>query len=220
MRYLLPLILLAGCAVKADDKPAAPKESYTQAVIRFEAAIAANTETLGNYNAELGEVKEQLKTLKGDVKEIKSLLSVDSELSVNVPAPPAEPPPVKADAPPKDADRRILFQGKPINLSDWLHRRVEFVDVKGDLDAHLRDHGLDGDLSGLTHAQKLQLHSVAHSTHVPLKSSKVVVNAAVVLPQASGNCPNGNCARNWTNSWNAYQQATIGQRPRHFGIWR
>lgn len=190
MRYLFLLLALVGCGPSQMAVAAPPtKETIVEALERYhkltDGKVDTLTVTVGNTNAELEAVKEELKA-------IRDLLSVPDV--VPVPVPPAESPPVKADAPPKDSDRRITFQGKPIDVQAWLRRSVTFVDIRGDVDAHLRDHGLDGDFSGLTKTQKLQLHSVAHSTGTPLKSSKVVVNAAVVLPQSS-NCQNGNCAR-------------------------
>jgi hypothetical protein len=226
MRFVLIALLLIGCGpgpksargdepkplteaefskLQAELKGGEKKETYTAAVQRYETAVSGLAETVGNTNSELEGIKNELRALKGEVAEIRGLLSVEAEKpsyvpQVIVPEPPAEPSPVKADAPPAAAssDQRITFQGKPIDVNAWLKRSVTFVDIRGDVDAHLRDHGLEGDFSRFSRSQKLQLHSVAHSYGVPLKSTparKIVVKApAVVLPYSS-NCPNGNCAR-------------------------
>jgi hypothetical protein len=193
MRYLLPLLLLAGCAAKADDKSAAPKESYTAAVQRFEAAVAANTATLGNTNADLEAIDQRLKSVEMGVKEIKSLLSVDSELSVNVPAPPAEPPPVKADAPPNDVDRRtVTVNGKQLDVAATIKANYRRMwSFPGSLDAHLVEHGVKG-AEGLDYETKRQLHSALHE--MGLSTSVVTKERTVIkLPMSSQSCPNGHC---------------------------
>lgn len=222
MRYLMFLLLLAGCGpgqvARGDDKPAEKKLTYTEQVEKFEATVAGLAATQGNTNEDLRAIEQRLENVEKKLGKIESLLSLPAEISIEVPKvpePPAEPPPVKVDAPPAAAssDQRITFQGKPIDVAAWLKRSVTFVDIRGDVDAHLRDHGLEGDFSRFSRSQKLQLHSVAHSYGVPLKSTsprKVVVKApAVVLPYSS-NCPNGNCRM---------QQYGYSTRSRLFG-WR
>jgi len=210
MRYLIIALLLVGCgpgpkSARGDDKP---KETYTQTLTRVDRSLESVNETLGNNTAELEAVKEELRAVKSSVDSLQKLLTVDSELSVPV-------PPVRVDAPPVEAaEQRITFNGKPIDLSEWMRRSVTTVEIVGDVDKHLKDHGLDGDFSNLSRADKIRLHSVAHSTGQPLKSAaprKVVVHAAVVMPANNGNCPNGNCAR----PMYGYQT-----RSRLFGRWR
>jgi hypothetical protein len=201
MRFVLIALLLIGCG----PGPKSARGDDSAAITRYESLAKEFSETVGNTNNELSAIEQRLGNVEAKLGKIEKLLSVDSESSnyvpqVVVPEPPAEAAPVKADAPPAAAssDQRITFQGKPIDVAAWLKRSVTFVDIRGDVDAHLRDHGLEGDFSRFSRSQKLQLHSVAHSYGVPLKSTparKIVVKApAVVLPYSS-NCPNGNCAR-------------------------
>jgi hypothetical protein len=201
MRFVLIALLLIGCG----PGPKSARGDDSAAITRYESLAKEFSETVGNTNNELSAIEQRLGNVEAKLGKIEKLLSVDAESSnyvpqVVVPEPPAEPAPVKADAPPAAAssDQRITFQGKPIDVNAWLKRSVTFVDIRGDVDAHLRDHGLEGDFSRFSRSQKLQLHSVAHSYGVPLKSTparKIVVKApAVVLPYSS-NCPNGNCAR-------------------------
>lgn len=209
MRYLLLLLVLAGCDNPKSAHAAPPsKETITEALERYhkltDTKVDTLVETVGNNTAELEGVKEELKAVKAGQQKLLDLLTLPAVPAV--PVPPAESKPAGSAAQPA---RSITFQGKPIDVQAWLRRSVTTVEIKGDVDAHLRDHGLDGDFSGLTRDQKIRLHSVAHSYGVPLKSSKpVVMNAAVVIPQAS-NCPNGNC--------NRYGTVT---RQRLFGRWR
>jgi hypothetical protein len=201
MRFVLIALLLIGCG----PGPKSARGDDSAAITRYESLAKEFSETVGNTNNELSAIEQRLGNVEAKLGKIEKLLSVDAESSnyvpqVVVPEPPAEAAPVKADAPPAAAssDQRITFQGKPIDVNAWLKRSVTFVDINGDVDKHLRDHGLDGDFSRFSKSQKLQLHSVAHSYGVPLKSTparKIVVKApAVVLPYSS-NCPNGNCAR-------------------------
>jgi hypothetical protein len=197
----LLILALAGCdlggrVAKGDDAPAAPKESYTAAVARFEATVAGMAETQGNTNAELEAIKEELKALKKQVADLNLLLTVDAEISVPVPK--------AIDAPPVEkVEQRLTFQGKPIDAAAWLKRSVITVEIRGDVDKHLRDHGLEGDFSGYSREQKIKLHSVAHSYGIPLKSSQkppkvAAIPAPIIRPfvqYGSGNCRNGNCAR-------------------------
>jgi hypothetical protein len=207
MRHLLLTIAilgLTGCgpgpkSAKADEQPAPPKETYTAALQRVGESVAAVKDDTSVIISNTEQTNARLEAIESKLDAL--LAPAITVPQVIVPEPPAEPaPPVKADAPPAAAssDQRITFQGKPIDVAAWLKRSVTFVDIRGDVDAHLRDHGLEGDFSRFSRSQKLQLHSVAHSYGVPLKSTparKIVVKApAVVLPYSS-NCPNGNCAR-------------------------
>lgn len=223
MRYILPLLILAGSIAKADD-PVARKETYTEAVARFEASVASVNATVGNYNAELGSVKEELKCVKAEVAdltaavdEVRKLLIADKPINVQVPEPPAEPtlaPPVKADAPPKDADRHtagIKFHGKPIDVVEWLatplttETRIGIgtrdTGNRAMILTHLKSHGLEGDFSKYSREQLITIHSVAHlkddlkpSKSIVIAPKKVVTSSTVVtFPQASGGCPNGRC---------------------------
>lgn len=225
MRYAMLLLVLLGCGPANGAPPS--KETIVEALDRYDAlavkrdeAMAGKVEglaeTVGNQTAELNAVKEELKGVKTGLKAIENLLTVEGEISIKVPKaadPPAEAAPTRADAPPASAsDRRILFNGKPIDVNAWLHRSVKTVEISNrmSIDEHLRDHGLEGDFSRFSRAQKIQLHSCAHASGVPLKSAaprKVVAKSmSVVLPQAS-NCPNGNCQK----------YGTVQERYRLFG---
>lgn len=206
MKSILVLAALAlmGCTVHGEDKPAA-KETYTNALLRVDTSIRGLSETVGNQTAELNDVKEQMKGLRNDFDALQKLLKVADEPAKEVP---------KVDAPPvEQAGQRITFNGKAIDLANFLKSRAATVEIVGDVDAHLRAHGYAGDFSGLSRDQKIRLHSVAHATGQPAKSTtKVVVrsSAPVMIPQSS-NCANGNCA----NPQYGYQQ-----RRGLFGRWR
>lgn len=209
MRYLMFLVIFAGCHGPKSADAAPPKnETIVAALERYnalaierqkstEAKVDTLAETVGNATAELEAVKEELRALQ-------KLLTVADEIAVPVP---------KVDAPPPEqAGQRITFKGKPIDVDSWLRRSVTTVEIVGDVDKHLREHGLAGDFSGLSRSQKIKLHSVAHSGVVSVQAPrKVVVNAPVMLPQSS-NCANGNCV----NPQYGYQS----QRRGLFGRWR
>lgn len=229
MRYVPILILLAvGCPnpqqARGDDAPAAkPQETYAEAVARNEALLATMNANVGNYNSELNAVKEELKALKltldsleGQVNDVHKLLTIDTEISIPVPGPPAEPtlaPPVKADAPPKDADRHtagITFHGNRIDVAAWLSTPLTSktrigIGSKDSANretvlAHLNSHGLEGDFSKYSREQLITLHSVAHIKDdlKPAKTIKTVVKAVIPPPMYSGGCANGQCQRPMT----------------------
>ena len=192
MRYLpiLAALMLSGCLAQLEKKIE---------------AVQTNTEAT---NATLETIESKLDAVLAEPTPVPRL-----QLSVPTPTDPPVPPaePQKVDAPPvEQAGQRVTFQGHEIDVAQWLRRSVPLVEINGDVDAHLRYHGLDGDFGGLTRAQKIHLHSCVHSGVVALKPP-VVANAAVVIPQSS-NCPNGNCAR--------MQYGAIQGRTRLFGRWR
>ncbi len=211
MRYVLLFLLLVGCdeqLARGDDAPE-KRETYTAAVQRYEASVASMSQTLGNNTSELEAVKNELKALRltldsleGQVGDVHKLLTVDTEISLPVPGPPAEPtlaPPVKVDAPPKDADRHtagVTLHGNPLNVAAAIKANYRRMwSYPGSIDSHLAEHGVAG-FQGLDHETKRKLHSALHEMgSAPAKAvtkSRVVVKAPVVLPQSSS-CPNGNC---------------------------
>lgn len=215
MRYVVLALLLLGCNPGQMATGAPPtKETIVESLERYEALVAKHAEsvggkvdglaeTVGNATSELEAVKEELKGVQASQKKILDLLTVVEQPPIEVPQ---LAPPVKADAPPKDSDRHtasLSFQGKPIDVSAWLRRSVTTVEIRGDVDKHLRDHGLEGDFSRYSRQQLIHLHSVAHTYGIPLKSTaprKVAAAkpAPVVRPfvqYGNGNCKNGNCAR-------------------------
>ena len=204
MRYLFLLLALLGCNPGQLAHAAPPsKETIVEVLERYhkltDGKVDALSETVGNQTSELEAIDQRLKSVETKLDTLNDLLALPTVPAVPVPSVESAAPPrveaVPAPLPQSAAGRAITFQGKPIDVQAWLRRSVATVEIVGDVDKHLRDHGLDGDFSGLTRAQKIKLHSCAHASGVPLKSSKpVVMNAAVVIPQAS-NCPNGNCSK-------------------------
>jgi hypothetical protein len=194
--FLLAIALI-GCgpgpkSARSEDKP---KESYTAAVARFESTVAGFAETQGNTNAELEGIKFELKALKGEVAEIRSLLSVDAEISIEVPKA-VEPP--KVDAPPAEsAGERVsgpTLNGKPLNVAATIKANYRRMwSFPGSIDSHLAEHGVAG-TAGLDYETKRKLHSAIHEMGLPAKAvvkERVVVKAPLALPQQS--CPNGQC---------------------------
>jgi hypothetical protein len=221
MRFVLIALLLIGCgpgpkSARGDDAPPA-KETYTAAVQRYETAVSGLAETVGNTNSELEGIKNELRALKGEVAEIRGLLSVEAEKpsyvpQVVVPEPPAEPAPVKADAPPAAAssDQRITFNGTAINVGEWLATPLTMktrigvgtrdTGNRAMVESHLRDHGLEGDFSKYSREQLITLHSVCHMKEPkPVKSerTKTIVQAIIppIFTGSVGGCPNGQCQR-------------------------
>lgn len=217
MRYLILAILLVGCgpgpkSARGDDKPAAPKETYTQAVERFEKTVAGLAETQGNTNGELSAIEQRLSNVEKKLGKIENLLSLPAEISIEVPK--AVEPTVNGlqlDAPPAEAaDRRITFHGDAINVAEWLATPLTSktrigvgtrdTGNRAMVESHLRDHGLEGDFSKYSREQLITLHSVCHmkdgSKPVKSERTKTVVQA-IIPPIFSGvaGCPNGQCQR-------------------------
>jgi len=231
MRYLLFLAMLAlfGCgpgpkSAKADDKTAAPKkETYTAAIQRFEATVSGLSATLGNNNAELDAVKGELSAVKADVNaikagvaEIKSLLTVDTEISVEVP---------KVESPPAEPDA-VTINGKSENLAafikKWYRPNTGFHDPDDGqvLSEHLVKHGVAAeDVARLNYATQHVLHVAVHlrekAEGIPAPKAKAVVvkAAAPVVSVPIQNCPNGQCP-------NIQQYGVKQGRARLFGRWR
>lgn len=200
--------------------PAAKKESYTAAVARFEATVAGLAETQGNTNAELEGIKNELRGLKGEVAEIRSLLSVDAEISIEVPKAAdvcvPESPPVKSDAAPIENTRTVgpTLNGKPLNVAATIKANYRRMwSFPGSIDSHLAEHGVAG-TAGLDYETKRKLHSAIHEMGIPAKAvvkERTVVKAPMALPQSS--CPNGQCP-------NVQQYGYYSNRRGLFGRWR
>jgi hypothetical protein len=194
--FLLAFVLagcdLGGRVAKGDDQPAAPKESYTAAVARFESTVAGLAETQGNTNSELEGIKEELKALKKQVADLNLLLTVDAEISVPVPK--------AIDAPPVEkAEQKVAgptLHGKPLNVAATIKANYRRMwSFPGSIDSHLAEHGVKG-TEGLDYETKRQLHSALHEMgQAPAKvvvKERVIAKAPIVLPQQSS-CPNGRC---------------------------
>lgn len=220
---IIAAIALPGCEVakplKAVEAPAKSPaiERYESALAKIQATADATQTNTEATNAGIDELKSATKDIDAGVAEV--LIRLDAIKGVmespSVPVRQAAPQ-APTPAPLKDsADRHtagITFRGEKINVADWLSRRVQTFEIVGDVDTHLRYHGLAGDFSGLSRADKVKLHSVVHAIDDPPSRSvtreRTVVTATI--PPASG-CANGNCAR---------PQATYQTRQRLFGRWR
>jgi hypothetical protein len=215
MRYLLLVLCLLGCGPAAADEPKplteaefanlqadlkTSKETYTQAVQRFESTVAGLSEAVGNQTAELEAVKNKLDVLDRRVSDLsdgvdglRKLLTADGEPAASVPKvaeaakaqlPDSDSSPPVQDAPAKANDQKILFHGKAINVGEWLatplteEQRVgvgkKDSGSRADVEKHLRWHGLEGDFSAYSRDQLITLHSVAHLKD-DLKPAKTLV---------------------------------------------
>lgn len=166
-------------------------------------SVQTNTEVT---NAKLDEQADRLKNIDGNVDDLLKLFESMKDMlaAPAAPVPKSSPKPAPAPAaPPKEPDRHtaalgpIQFRGQPINVRDWLARKVDLVEIVGDVDAHLRYHGLTGNFDGLSREQKLQLHSVAHSfgEKSVMRERSVVKSFLPAAPASpAGDCANGNCA--------------------------
>ena len=233
MRSLILMLAVALCVPAVADEPkpltpaefeafqadaGKPKETYTQAVQRFEASLESVNETLGNNTAELEAVKEELRAVKSSVDSLQKLLTVDSELSV--PVPPVRVDAPKVDAPPVESGGNRLsgptLNGKPLDVSATIAASyVRMWSFPGSIDDHLKEHGVAG-AGGLDYETKRKLHSALHEIgNAPAKSvvkERTVVRQPVAVPQ---NCPNGQCPTGRPMQY-GYQQT----RQRLFGRWR
>lgn len=208
MSRILPvLLILAGCAAQAEDK----RPTYTEALESFRSEVASVNATLGNNTAELEGVKEELKAVRAGVGRIEKLLSVDTEISIEVPKA-ADPPSEKTE--PKFQSgvapvKAVTLHGKPLDVAAviksnyhvrWTH--------PGTIDSHLQEHGVAG-FEGLDNETKEKLHSALHEMGESPSKAIVKQRAVVTLPMASGGCPNGRCP--------LQQQAYYTSRSRLFG---
>jgi hypothetical protein len=215
MRFVLIALLLIGCG----PGPKSARGDDSAAITRYESLAKEFSETVGNTNNELSAIEQRLGNVEAKLGKIEKLLSVDAESSnyvpqVVVPEPPAEPAPVKADAPPTEqADRHtagITFNGTAINVGEWLATPLTMktrigvgnrdTGNRAMVESHLRDHGLEGDFSKYSREQLITLHSVCHMKEPkPVKSerTKTIVQAIIppIFTGSAGGCPNGQCQR-------------------------
>ncbi len=194
MRYLILILALFGCGIAhGDDAPAAKKETYTEAVARYEASLAGLSATVGNTNAELSAIEQRLGSVEKKLEVIEGLLTPDvpslSIPQIIVPAPPAESASERVSGP--------TLNGKPLDVAAVIkaNYRVQwsFPEKEMTIDQHLAEHGVAG-VDGLSYDQKRKLHSALHEMgEEPPKAvvkSRTVVKAPVVMQQ---NCPGGVC---------------------------
>lgn len=197
------MLLFPGCLAKIE-------KDVATVITNTEAANA----TLETLSSQSGNAASSLKDIKGGMAE--ALIRLDAitgllesppiEVPQVIPAP--QPTPAPSAAPPPERPSRhvasgpaITFQGEPIDLPKFLRRSATTVDIKGDVDAHLRAHGFGGELAMLDRQTKIRLHSIAHSMGV---SAKVMPAAAAVAGGGSG-CPNGQCSRyQASSSWSGW----------------
>lgn len=184
MRYLPFFLLLTGCLAKVEATTARTEATTARTECKVDQVL-----DLLSLPDESAEPVPQLSV----AELIKPITPAGGWHDAADPAPTAVPastplaPPASVPA----SGPLITFHGEPIKVADWLNQPVPVVEISSllDVDEHLRFHGLDGDFSGLSRAEKIKLHSVAHAKE-PAKS-KVVTKSAAVSVQP--NCPNGNC---------------------------
>lgn len=207
-----PMVVALVCVLGFGSMANASDGPWPQ-VAQDVTAIRASVTTLGS------DVSAMASRLDCMEDKIDKLLAASTRPVIIAPEPPAEPtlaPPPKVAAVAPAARGMVTFQGKSYNPQQLIamYPRVSTVEINGNVDAHLRAHGIGGDLSGLSRGTKIKLHSIAHAAGVPARSVAISTSRAV---QASGyDCANGNCAR----AGASYGFSTSGMRQGLFGAWR
>lgn len=185
--------------VPAPEPPAEAK--------RIELAPPANAIQQESLQVELASVSAKLNRLTAELNSLQAGKVRSAGASVTIPA--------------NTRRAKIRFRGRDVNDVDAFLAANPCNEVgmargyEGMIDMHLRQHGYDGDFSGMSYAKKIRLHSVAHKGNVRWPSgvsATAYVTAERTVAAPASNCANGQCNRAYTAS------ATVSSRQRGGGI--